>query len=60
MIAINARVTYDVTHLVVHHLLSVIVFLQKGEELDDIGILGMMLFSLGNTGRVNEHTSLSN
>ena len=39
MIAINARVTYDVTHLVVHHLLMPIIAFEQAEELDNVGVL---------------------
>ena len=39
MIAINAGVTYDVTHLVVHHLLMPIIAFEQAEELDNIGVL---------------------
>ncbi len=39
MIAINISVIYDVTHLVVHHLLTAVVAFEQAEELDYIGVL---------------------
>ena len=38
-IAINIRVIYDVTHLIVNHLLMAIIAFEEAEELDHVGVL---------------------